>query len=68
DLGLGIKKEDISRIFEKGYTGENGNTSFKSTGLGLYICKKLSDLLNISIEVESVEKEYSIFRLVFNNN
>lgn len=46
DNGIGISKNDISRIFEKGFTGENGRlTGKKSTGIGLYLCKKLCDKL-----------------------
>ena len=50
DTGIGISKEDIPRIFDKGFTGYNGRTDKKATGLGLYLCKnildKLSHLLN----------------------
>lgn len=46
DNGIGISKNDISRIFEKGFTGENGRlTGKKSTGIGLYLCKKLCNKL-----------------------
>ena len=46
DNGIGISKNDISRVFEKGFTGENGRlTGKKSTGIGLYLCKKLCDKL-----------------------
>ena len=48
DNGIGISKNDISRIFEKGFTGENGRIiGKKSTGIGLYLCKKLCDKLRI---------------------
>ncbi|WP_195986481.1 sensor histidine kinase [Clostridium sp. D53t1_180928_C8] len=53
DNGVGINERDIDRIFEKGFTGENGRRFGKSTGIGLYLCKKLSDKLGIGIEVES---------------
>lgn len=46
DNGIGISKNDISRVFEKGFTGENGRlTGKKSKGIGLYLCKKLCDKL-----------------------
>lgn len=53
DSGVGIPKEDLDKIFLKGYTGENGRKFGKSTGMGLYICKKLCDKLNIGLEIES---------------
>ncbi|MGL4848536.1 MAG: sensor histidine kinase [Clostridium sp.] len=53
DNGVGIKKEDLRKVFLKGYTGENGRIFGKSTGMGLYICKKLCEKLNIGIEISS---------------
>ena len=53
DTGIGISQEDIPRIFEKGYTGLGGRTDRKSTGLGLYLCKKAADLLGHHISVTS---------------
>lgn len=48
DNGIGISKNDITRVFEKGFTGTNGRlTGKKSTGIGLYLCKKLCDKLRI---------------------
>ena len=41
DNGAGISEKDISRVFDKGFTGENGRKFGKSTGIGLYLCKKL---------------------------
>ena len=46
DTGIGIAPEDLPRIFEKGYTGYNGRADKKSTGLGLYLCKKAADKLS----------------------
>ena len=53
DTGIGIADEDIPRIFERGYTGYNGRTEHKSTGLGLYLVKKACDKLGIQIEIRS---------------
>ena len=53
DSGIGIAKEDIPRIFEKGFTGYNGRENSKSTGLGLYLCKKTADMLGHKIWAES---------------
>lgn len=53
DTGIGIAPEDIPRIFEKGYTGLSGHMDRKSTGLGLYLCKKAADLLGHRLYVRS---------------
>lgn len=45
DTGIGIQAEDLPRIFEKGFTGYNGRTDKKSTGIGLYLCKQIMDKL-----------------------
>lgn len=54
DNGLGISESDLPRIFEKGFTGENGrNAAQNATGIGLYLCKKLCDKLGIGIAAAS---------------
>ena len=56
DNGIGIKKGELSRVFEKGFTGTNGRKiGQKSTGMGLYLCKKLCDKLGLKIELNSEE-------------
>ena len=66
DNGIGIRKGEITRVFEKGFTGTNGrNINKKSTGIGLYICKNLCTKLGISIELNSVLDEGTEVRLVF---
>ena len=57
DTGVGIRAEDIPRLFEKGFTGENGRKYSKSTGQGLYLCKTIMDKLSHRILVESKEGE-----------
>ena len=68
DTGIGIRSEDIPKIFDRGYSGFNGRMNEKSSGLGLYLAKKISERLNIQIEVESKLSKGSIFRLVFPTN
>mgnify|MGYP003315260024 CR=1 FL=1 len=63
DTGIGIAPEDIPRIFEKGYTGENGRLDKRSSGLGLYLCKKAADLLCIPLAVESTVERGSAFSM-----
>lgn len=53
DTGIGIAAEDLPRIFEKGFTGYNGRADKKSTGLGLYLCKKAADRLSHGLTVQS---------------
>ena len=53
DSGIGIRSEDLPRIFEKGYTGYNGHSDKKATGIGLYLCKQMIDKLGHTIRVES---------------
>ena len=53
DNGVGISEKDIDRVFEKGFTGENGRKFGKSTGIGLYLCNKLCDKLGIGISLTS---------------
>lgn len=54
DTGIGIDEEDLPRIFEKGFTGYNGRTDKKSTGIGLYLCKRIMNKLNHEIKITSV--------------
>lgn len=54
DTGIGIQTEDLPRVFEKGFTGYNGRTNKKSTGIGLYLCKRILKKLSHTIEIESV--------------
>lgn len=68
DNGIGIKEGEISRVFEKGFTGTNGRISNKkSTGIGLYLSKKLCDKLGIGIEVSSIYNEGTMVKIIFPN-
>lgn len=61
DTGIGIAKEDLPRIFEKGFTGYNGREDKKSTGLGLYLCRLTADRLSHRIWAESEVGKGSVF-------
>ena len=53
DTGVGISEEDLPRIFENGYTGFNGREDKRASGIGLYLCKRISDNLGHKIYAES---------------
>ncbi len=53
DTGIGIAPEDLPRIFEKGFTGYNGRSQQKSTGLGLYLCQRTAKKLNCTLQAVS---------------
>lgn len=62
DSGIGIWAEDLPRVFEKGFTGYNGRADKKSTGIGLYMCKKIMERLNHQIWIESeVDKGTKVY-------
>lgn len=65
DNGIGISESDIEQVFNHGFTGENGRIHGKSTGMGLYICKKLSDKLNIALSIESNRGKGTKLNIVF---
>lgn len=68
DNGIGINKKDIKNVFKKSFTGENGRNLSKSTGMGLYIAKRLCDKLGHRILIESEKNEYTIVKIIFGNN
>ncbi|WP_416176172.1 sensor histidine kinase [Clostridium sp.] len=65
DNGIGISQKDIKRIFDKGFTGENGRKVSKSTGMGLYLSKKMANKMNHNLLVKSEEGVYTEFILCF---
>lgn len=65
DNGIGISETDLPRIFEKGFTGENGRTGKSSTGIGLFLCKRLCEKLGIGIAVKSESGQGTQVELYF---
>lgn len=63
DTGIGIAPEDIPRIFEKGFTGYNGRSDKKASGIGLYLCQRICRKLGIEISVDSKVDQGTIVRL-----
>lgn len=65
DNGVGINERDLSRVFEKGFTGENGRKFGKSTGIGLYLCKKLCYKMGLGLNIESEENKGTKVTVIF---
>lgn len=65
DNGIGIDKKDLDKVFSKGFTGINGRKIKKSTGMGLYISKKLADKMYLGIEIDSVINKETTVKITF---
>ncbi|NBI99680.1 sensor histidine kinase [Schaedlerella arabinosiphila] len=65
DNGIGITEADIPRIFDKGFTGENGRKFGKSTGIGLYLCRKLCRKMNMEISAASSSENGTTVKITF---
>ena len=68
DNGCGVPAADLPRVFEKGFTGENGRTGKRSTGIGLYLVSRLCSKMGIGVAADSVEGEGFAVHLRFPNN
>jgi signal transduction histidine kinase len=65
DDGAGIPEQDVGRVFDKGFTGENGRRFGHSTGLGLYLCKKLCNKLGLGLSLSSAPGKGVVVEIVF---
>lgn len=65
DNGIGIPSHELPRVFDRGFTGSNGRVKGGSTGMGLYLCRKLADFLDIDIQIISAENEGTCVTLTF---
>lgn len=68
DNGAGIPAVELPRIFEKGFTGTNGRGDKRSTGIGLYICKKLCLKLGLGISAESIQGDGTTINIAIPKN
>lgn len=68
DNGIGISSRDLPKVLEKGYTGTTGRKYAKSTGMGLYLCRKLSDKLGIGFSIRSIEGQGTQVKIKFPKN
>lgn len=65
DNGIGIPAHELPRVFDRGFTGSNGRTRGGSTGMGLYLCRKLASLLEIDLQISSEEQKGTAVTLTF---
>lgn len=65
DTGIGIAKEDLPRVFERGFTGYNGRMEYKATGIGLYLCREIMEKLNHKISIESKPEKGTMVTIDF---
>ncbi len=65
DNGIGIPAHELPRIFDRGFTGSNGRSRGGSTGMGLYLCKKLAGSLEIQLDIRSAEGQGTAVNLTF---
>lgn len=68
DHGIGIALKDLKRVFDKGFTGTNGRSYEKATGMGLYLCKMLCDKLYLDLKISSTENIGTSVSIVFPMN
>lgn len=67
DNGIGITDSDLPRVFDKSFTGQNGRIISSSTGMGLYLCKRLCIELGHEIKIESKKDEWTRVSISFKN-
>lgn len=65
DNGIGIPAHELPRVFDRGFTGSNGRSRAGSTGMGLYLCKKLASFLDLELRIVSKEGEGTAVMLTF---
>ena len=65
DNGIGIPAHELPRVFERGFTGSNGRSRGGSTGMGLYLCRKLAGFLDLGLDISSREGEGTAVTLTF---
>ncbi len=68
DTGIGISPEDLPRVFDNGFTGYNGRTNKKATGIGLFLCKTIMNKLSHNIEIQSEINKGTKVIIKFNSN
>lgn len=65
DNGMGIPAHELSRVWDRGFTGSNGRTRGGATGMGLYLCRKIAGFLEIELEIASGQQEGTEVTVIF---
>ncbi|WP_304508697.1 sensor histidine kinase [Anaerotignum sp.] len=65
DNGIGIPESDQAKVFEKGFTGKNGRSFAKSTGIGLYLCRILCEKMYLGLKIQSTVGEGTTLQIIF---
>ncbi len=65
DNGIGIPAHELPRVFDRGFTGRNGRSRGGSTGMGLYLCRRLADALGIGLQIQSTAGTGTCVTLTF---
>lgn len=68
DNGCGVSEADLSRVFDRGFTGENGRAGKRSTGIGLYLVKRLCDKMGLGVRADSEAGEFFAVTISFSTN
>ena len=68
DNGCGVEQADLARVFDRGFTGENGRTGKRATGIGLYLVKRLCDKMGLAVRAQSAPGEYFAVTIAFPTN
>lgn len=68
DNGRGVPAADLGRVFDRGFTGENGRNGKRSTGIGLYLVKRLCDKMGLGIVARSEHGEFFEVEITFPTN
>lgn len=68
DNGAGVSEADLPRVFDRGFTGENGRTGKRSTGIGLYLVRRLCDKMGLGVRADSVPGEFFAVTIGFSTN
>ena len=68
DNGCGVEQANLARVFDRGFTGENGRSGKRATGIGLYLVKRLCDKMGLAVRAQSAPGEYFAVTIAFPTN
>ena len=68
DNGRGVAQAELTRVFDRGFTGENGRSGKRATGIGLYLVRRLCDKMGLGVRAESAQGEYFAVTIGFPTN